>query len=182
MKALQCMIQRENQYRPNQSLQTISCSGTVAAEPLCVPPHEMSDLKRWAKMKPLLILLSLVLVGCSSAPSDPFSSSAKIPQTPTVERKVITLNPKNPPLNTNESPADYEKIQNAEWRSRLEQGLVHFFEKEGINFSDTPGSYIYIPEKPPATMSTAGRKHYYIIVQTPENLRKIEAIIRSYED
>jgi hypothetical protein len=30
----------------NQSLQTISCSVTVAAEPLCVPPHEMSDLKR----------------------------------------------------------------------------------------------------------------------------------------
>jgi hypothetical protein len=34
---------------PNQSLQTISCSVTVAAEPLCVPPHEMSDLKRSAK-------------------------------------------------------------------------------------------------------------------------------------
>ena len=34
---------------PNQALQTISCSVTVAAEPLCVPPHEMSDLKRWAK-------------------------------------------------------------------------------------------------------------------------------------
>jgi hypothetical protein len=31
---------------PNQALQTISCSVTVAAEPLCVPPHEMSDLKR----------------------------------------------------------------------------------------------------------------------------------------
>ena len=36
---------------PNQSLQTISCSVTVAAEPLCAPPHEMSDLKRSAKMK-----------------------------------------------------------------------------------------------------------------------------------
>jgi hypothetical protein len=35
---------------PNQSLQTISCSVTVAAEPLCVPPHEISDLKRWAKL------------------------------------------------------------------------------------------------------------------------------------
>jgi hypothetical protein len=31
-------------------LQTISCSVTVAAEPLCVPPHEMSDPKRWEKM------------------------------------------------------------------------------------------------------------------------------------
>ena len=40
---------------PNQALQTISSSVTVAAEPLCVPPHEMSDLKRWAKeMKPVL--------------------------------------------------------------------------------------------------------------------------------
>jgi hypothetical protein len=36
---------------PNQSLQTISSSVTVAAEPLCVPPLEMSDLKRSAKMK-----------------------------------------------------------------------------------------------------------------------------------
>ena len=36
--------------KPNQSLQTISCSVTVAAEPLCVPPHEMSDLKRSAKI------------------------------------------------------------------------------------------------------------------------------------
>jgi len=35
---------------PNQSLQTISRSVTVAAEPLCVPPHEMSDLKRSAKI------------------------------------------------------------------------------------------------------------------------------------
>jgi hypothetical protein len=31
---------------PNQSLQTISRSVTVAAEPLCVPALEMSDLKR----------------------------------------------------------------------------------------------------------------------------------------
>lgn len=37
---------------PNQSLQTISCSVTVAAEPLCVPPHEMSDLKRKAHSHP----------------------------------------------------------------------------------------------------------------------------------
>jgi hypothetical protein len=34
---------------PNQALQTISSSVTVAAEPLCVPLHEMSDLERWAK-------------------------------------------------------------------------------------------------------------------------------------
>jgi hypothetical protein len=39
----------EEKMKPNQSLQTISCSVTVAAEPLCVPPHEMSDLKRSAK-------------------------------------------------------------------------------------------------------------------------------------
>jgi hypothetical protein len=35
---------------PNQSLQTISCGVTVAAEPLCVPPHKMPDLKRSAKI------------------------------------------------------------------------------------------------------------------------------------
>jgi TPR repeat protein len=36
----------QKQKTPNQALQTISSSVTVAAEPLCVPPHEMSDLKR----------------------------------------------------------------------------------------------------------------------------------------
>ena len=42
-------ILRPEVTEPNQALQTISRTVPVAAEPLCVPPHEMSDLKRWAK-------------------------------------------------------------------------------------------------------------------------------------
>src|SRR5690606_14280124 len=133
-------------------------------------------------MKPLLLFLALLLVGCSSVPSDPFLSLQKTTPVPRVERKVMTLNPRNPALRENESPEDYEQIQNTEWRSQLEQSLVHFLGKEGINFADTPGSYVYIPERPPSTMGTAGRIHYYVNVQTPENLRKIESLIRSYED
>lgn len=47
----------------------ISCSVTVAAEPLCVPPHEMSDLKRCLKMKKrrsILIILICVIVAFAS--------------------------------------------------------------------------------------------------------------------
>jgi hypothetical protein len=55
---------------PNQALQTISCSVTVAAEPLCVPPHEMSDLKRWANMRKISLFLCVVLLtgSCASPP------------------------------------------------------------------------------------------------------------------
>lgn len=133
-------------------------------------------------MKYIGFLLAILLCGCRTAPSDPFATGATATKhLPLVERTVLTLNQNGPPLRPDETPSDYEKQTENEWRSITEQGLLKFFEKEGVSFISTPGSYIFVPKPQPQFMRNANHKYYIVIVQTNANLKKIKEIQKRYE-
>ncbi len=133
-------------------------------------------------MKSVALAFVVGLAGCASAPTDPFATPSAPRTESRVVRTVLSINPEQPALRPDEKADDYKEPLPIEWRSRVEQGMLRFFEREGVDFIKTPGAYIFIPEKHGQTLGTARRKYYIVIVQTPENLAKIEKILQRFRN